>query len=430
MNAAARLVVVGSGVLGLSCALELARAGHAVVVVSSPRWPRASEAAAANLALKAQSFARHPHYALKLRMRAAYAAWLKGIENDSRRSVPFRQGPGLATFLSHAAREVQAERVRQPEELVRARGLPPQGLWAPEIPASDVWALCYEYEAWVDARALLAALEGACEAHGVRFVQQTIDGWSSLVGLVDSSTSVLLCAGAGTPRLLERLELGAGGAQAALLEARLSKARWTAGSVFVGASRSAKFGAPRGVTQSGETTAVEPSDGPLRALWRAAPLVDLPEGEGLTPTLSGPGLAQEGGAVFVSSTTVRVRVGAPEHAPPCAPENEWAEENARLLKATAQGLAALGLPAGAFGPWTETRHGVRVGFGHEELVACPLKLRTGRTEAPLGLFRRAFLLAGAHKSGFLFAPAALELLEGLGLLSQVGGLTPPGDSSH
>ena len=238
-------MVIGCGILGLSSAHALARAGQDVAVVSSPQWPRASVAAAANLALKAQSFARHPHFALKLRMRERYAEWLKEVGQESGSLVPFRQGRGIALFDSVEASDTQWRRVLQPESDVRARGLPPQGVSRLPSGEHDSWTLCYEREGWVDALALLSALEAACLSHGVRFIERQVDSWQGMSDIVDENTRVLVCAGAGTPRLLQVLELEA---SAPPLRTRLARPRWSAGSVFV--SRSHSLHAPNNAVNS------------------------------------------------------------------------------------------------------------------------------------------------------------------------------------
>ena len=164
-----QVFVVGRGILGLSCALALARAGHAVVVVSSPHSPRASEAAAANLALKAQVFGRDPHFALKLRARESYAQWLQGLAGD----VPFASGVGLELFDAPHLRDAQEARVRQPADALAARGFGAQGV---ARVSADAWgALTYLGEAWVDAHALLAALETTCRALGVDFERRLVE---------------------------------------------------------------------------------------------------------------------------------------------------------------------------------------------------------------------------------------------------------------
>ncbi|MCA2961954.1 MAG: FAD-dependent oxidoreductase [Silvanigrellales bacterium] len=392
-------MVIGRGILGLSSAHALALAGQAVDVVSSPHWPRASAAAAANLALKAQSFARHPHFALKLRMRERYADWVQEVEKESARLVPFWQGRGIALFDSCEASEAQWRRVRQPEADVLTRGLPPQSLSKLPSEGRDSWPLCYERESWVDADALLSALETACLSHGVRFFERQVDSWQALSELVDENTHVLVCAGAGTPRLLQVLELEA---CAPPLRTRLARPRWSAGSVFV--SRSHSLHAPNNAAAS------------FLSLLPSAALVDLPERCEAAPTLSGPGLQAPREALFLSSTTLRLKNPGFENPSLFVPDPSWAEENGRLLRATKEGLQFLGLEDPVF-LWEQARHGVRVGFGHEELVACalePCKPKWTRHKA-------AFLLAGAHKSGFLFAPAASELLASIGLLGKSAG---------
>jgi glycine/D-amino acid oxidase-like deaminating enzyme len=382
------LVVVGSGVLGLCSAWEAARAGRRVVIVSSPRAPRASEAAAADLALHGQRYARAAHFELKLRMREAYPDWITELEAASGLRVPFVRGEGIAIFADASARDAHESRIRQSEEILKARNLPSQGIEHREV--AGLPALTCADESWVDAHALLTALTRAAIASGVTFVSGHLASRDDLVSYSGASRfDVLLCAGAGSLELLESLGLWpCGGPQ----RARLSSPRFSVGTVLA-------------------SSRVEP--------WPQYALVEVPGGA----TLAG-----DARRVFASSSTVRVGVTS-IHGLSTQELEEWRNEDDALRASADAGMALLGellrevqlereslerakIAATPEPLEWEERRGLRLGFGHGELLACELEGR----EAPWAP-GRAYLFAGAHKSGYLFGPAAGAILREMGVLA-------------
>ena len=228
--------------------------------------------------------------------------------------------------------------------------------------------------------ALLAALETTCRSLGVDFERRLVETRRDL----NPASTVVLCAGASTLPLLRRLELQATTEEA---RARLAKPRSSVGTVFA-------------VNETKHLRVPHVPGCPRPVLW------DLPRKDGVQATLSGAALSEVGpeGSLFVSSTTVRI--GAPAEGTLTASEQAaWVSADDALWQ------AALKFVPGISRDDVESRQGLRVGFGHAELVACALE---GMPQTWDGV--RCYLIAGAHKSGFLFAPGMQEVLRGLGAL--------------
>lgn len=74
------VVVIGGGLAGLSTALELAKRGRQVTVVSRNRAEAAAEAAGGMIAPQAERLESGPYLDLCLSSRAVYAEWVRSIE--------------------------------------------------------------------------------------------------------------------------------------------------------------------------------------------------------------------------------------------------------------------------------------------------------------------------------------------------------------
>ena len=74
------VVVIGGGLAGLSTALELAKRGRQVTVVSRNRAEAAAEAAGGMIAPQAERLESGPYLDLCLSSRAMYAEWVRSIE--------------------------------------------------------------------------------------------------------------------------------------------------------------------------------------------------------------------------------------------------------------------------------------------------------------------------------------------------------------
>lgn len=74
------VVVIGGGLAGLSTALELAKRGRQVTVLSRSRAEAAAEAAGGMIAPQAERLESGPYLDLCLSSRAMYAGWVSSIE--------------------------------------------------------------------------------------------------------------------------------------------------------------------------------------------------------------------------------------------------------------------------------------------------------------------------------------------------------------
>lgn len=74
------VVVIGGGLAGLSTALELAKRGRQVTVVSRNRAEAAAEAAGGMIAPQAERLQSGSYLDLCLKSRAMYAEWVRSIE--------------------------------------------------------------------------------------------------------------------------------------------------------------------------------------------------------------------------------------------------------------------------------------------------------------------------------------------------------------
>lgn len=75
------IVVIGGGLAGLSTALELAKRGRQVMVLSRSRSEAAAEAAGGMIAPQAERLESGPYLDLCLASRAMYADWVSSIES-------------------------------------------------------------------------------------------------------------------------------------------------------------------------------------------------------------------------------------------------------------------------------------------------------------------------------------------------------------
>lgn len=362
------MLIVGRGILGLAVAEFFSRCPEAreLRVVGCSTRPAGSLAAAANLATKGQLYARDPHFALKLKSKKEYKAWLEALlvevrTSDDVMAVPeldeiFQLGDGIDCFSKSEDADTQERRVRQPEAELKARGLPLNS-----VTRVGDSRLRYLEEAWVDGQALMALLESVCRARGVVFEEALIEGRRDLDARVGESEPVVLCPGAFVLELLD----GVGLERPVPLR---RPARMTMGSTFVCSSEG--FSAMDG-----------------EVLREHAGTED-----NFKVTASGSRTR-----AYLSSTTLRVECGR-------ALEPNGMELMA-LDAAFLERARALGEVGEGVEPW-ERRSGARIGFGHSELVVdsvvAPVDWRGGCI----------VVCAGAHKSGFLFAPCVGELVGG------------------
>ncbi len=223
----ARVLVVGGGVIGLSCAWRLAEAGHEVTLVApDPGRDGASWVAAGMLAPVTEvQFGEAPLTELLLEGAAAWKEFATSLERASGHDVGYDESGTLTVALDASDRAALDQLLAYQHSL---------GCTAHRRTASECRALVPSLtptlrggievpgDHHVDNRALLGALVQACRAKGVRFVPHTVErvssGGSGPVGeagpvggagpgveLSDGSRLgsdyVLLAAGAGTPHI-------------------------------------------------------------------------------------------------------------------------------------------------------------------------------------------------------------------------------------
>ena len=214
---AARVLVVGGGVIGLSCAWRLSEAGHEVTLVApEPGRDGASWVAAGMLAPVTEvQFGEAPLTELLLEGAAAWKEFATSLERASGHEVGYDQSGTLTVALDASDRAALDQLLAYQHSL---------GCTAHRRTASECRALVPALtptlrggievpgDHHVDNRALLGALVEACRAKEVRFVPGTVERVSAPgvhlfpgVHLLDGSRLgsdyVLLAAGTGTPHI-------------------------------------------------------------------------------------------------------------------------------------------------------------------------------------------------------------------------------------
>ncbi|MEY4064645.1 MAG: hypothetical protein RIR26_853 [Pseudomonadota bacterium] len=358
------IVVVGSGIIGLSVAEFLTRSGErSVTIVSSSHFSPASQAAAANLATKAQAFARDPHFAIKLAGKMKYPEWLEKLRaesafNGSLSSI-YSCGVGRDLFESQELADRQWMRVRQDEAQIAAWGLPPQ-----KLRRIDGQTIECDDEAWVDAASLLRMLESVCRKRGVVFHEADVRDIESWSRELQSAEAVVLCAGAGTVQILESWP------SVELPPAFSKSLRWSFGGTLTIHDSGVQLG--EGVALLEKVGSSEPSK----------------------VTFSG-----AHGTLFCSSVSI-----------PCVfPHRPMSDGDPALQNISLQQDVVFRKVREVFGiepqqkRW-EWKWGHRLGFGHREWLVERVPHSLPHLKGPL------VVAAGVHKSGYLAAPLMGELV--------------------
>jgi glycine oxidase len=172
------LVVVGGGVIGLSCAWRAAQRGARVAVVERSRPPAGATRVAAGMLAPVGELAFGEPELLKLTLSAAalYPDFVAELEAASGLSTGFRRDGALHVALDRD----EAAELRRVHDLQRSLGLgaewlPPRRCreLEPGLTPSFNGGVHAPDEGSVDPRALIAALLAAVEAEGVEVLTET-----------------------------------------------------------------------------------------------------------------------------------------------------------------------------------------------------------------------------------------------------------------
>ncbi|MEZ5074927.1 MAG: glycine oxidase ThiO [Solirubrobacterales bacterium] len=174
----ADLVVAGGGLIGLACALEAARDGHAVLVVDRGDGGRASERAAGMIAPVGEaSWGEEELLAAALDSAGRWPAWAERLEADSGLPVGYRRCGALHVGLDRD----EAAELRRHHELHLELGLESEWLTAgacrrlePGLSTDVAGGFAAPGEAEVDPRSVVRALRAACARAGVRLIDGRI----------------------------------------------------------------------------------------------------------------------------------------------------------------------------------------------------------------------------------------------------------------
>jgi glycine/D-amino acid oxidase-like deaminating enzyme len=365
-----KILIVGRGILGLSIAEYLSRDTHCeVMVVSSAAHSPASAAAAANLATKAQVFARDPHFDLKIRGKLRYSGWLDDLRSECNQSgapdlpAVYKSGFGRDFFSDEAACAVQLKRVQQPACEIETRGLPEQ-----KLRRSSPTTIDYGDEGWVDAQYLLSLLEKVCALRGVAFSEFDVINPDGRFFETSAFDHLILAAGSYTPRILAAW--GAQGSEEVFRKTR----RWSHGGTLE--ILSPDWSMPDELS----LIEVVPASGPVGKV-----------------TFSG-----ASGRLFCSSVSVKCQDSGFSSEPGQADLSMIEEQKQKILSLAVEFFGLNGEAASV-----RFRSGLRLGFGHSELICESISIPAilkGK------VFHSLIVAAGAHKSGFLFAPCIGELV--------------------
>ena len=168
-----RIAIAGAGIIGLSCALELARRGASVTLYDpNPPGRGASWAAAGMIAPAFEAASEegvHPRlFDLCLESAGLWSDFAEQLERESGQSVGYAPGPSLAV----AADEATAKHLDGILETLQARALPGDRLdiaaaraIEPALSPDLCGALRLQTDGHVNNRAVVSALICVCERH-------------------------------------------------------------------------------------------------------------------------------------------------------------------------------------------------------------------------------------------------------------------------
>ncbi|WGL61009.1 FAD-dependent oxidoreductase [Pigmentibacter sp. JX0631] len=354
-------IIIGSGILGLSVAEYLTRnliSPKEIKIISNENEKSGSYAAAANLATKGQLFARDPHFRLKLESKVIYKNWLQSLIKELNASEfqvnkIYNEGKGIDYFSNSFEMFEHYKRVKQTDVELNKRNLPLTSIQAKNN------TIIYENEAWVDGKKLLLLLRNVLEKRSVN-IEKNDFNLSYYKDIIRKShcKNIIFCVGAWTKPLLNELQFE--------LPLELAKERLTIGSTFEGEK----------LFHLNEYSLVEK--------------VSLVTKDKIT--LSGNSFIN-----YISSSTAKIN-----NLNDIGNNDRLYEKNIKFLNFL-QNLF-IDFPHNISNiKLLKQIDGYRVGFGHSEIVLTELVSKNDNI--------KKFICAGAHKSGFLFAPVIGERMQ-------------------
>lgn len=202
---APRIAIAGAGIIGLSCALELARRG-ATITLYDPNTPgRGASWAAAGMIAPAFEAASEPGvhpklFDLCLESARLWPDFAARLEADSGETVGYAPGPSLAV----AADPDTARHLDGILDTLAKRGLPGDRLDVdgaraiePSLSPDLLGALRLETDGHVNNRAVVSALLGLCERHPSITLEPTPPPLHSYGSTLDSDGHDLILVTAG-----------------------------------------------------------------------------------------------------------------------------------------------------------------------------------------------------------------------------------------
>lgn len=172
------VAIVGGGVIGVSCAFELARHGRSVTVLEREKVGYGASTVAAGMLTPSFEVETTPPelVALQLDSQRRYPQFVAHIESAGGLSCEYRD-EGTLWVSRHRDDELELDHIRKIQE---DRGLPAKRLTGREVRQIEpyvspraVGGLLVESDHQVNSRRLVAALEAACLAVGVEIVANT-----------------------------------------------------------------------------------------------------------------------------------------------------------------------------------------------------------------------------------------------------------------
>ncbi|WP_186648047.1 FAD-dependent oxidoreductase [Fluviispira vulneris] len=361
-----KISIIGSGILGLSIAEYLSRDkknGTDIQIISTNNTLAGSYAAAANLATKGQLYGRDKHFQVKLDAKKCYQNWienlLKEVKSEQNIKTVFKIGLGVDFFTSEFNRDKHYRRVKQNDDELRNKNLP-----IDFILKEGKRKIIYQQEGWVNSFILMQLLTDVLSKRKVNFINKQFTKIDlDKLSEVGHKHNIIFCTGAWTELLLRDLEIP-------IPEQMKKTKRMTVGTTFYGKNIFENY--------SEDYVLME----------------KIAENMKTKVTMSGPIENQS-----ISSSTLKINDINIFN------ETELFEKNKELIKLCSESFANEPYLTKTNIKNLEYKTGVRIGYGHSELVIEKLNLKSEHTTG--------YVCAGAHKSGFLFAPMVGTLLEKL-----------------